>query len=414
MSSLIVVLPTAESGPATEYAFVQVSADGTAVHHANALSALLPKPSGPGAEVVAVVPVRVLSWHQVELPKGTTASSPRLRAVLDGLLEDRLLDEPDNLHFALQPAARAGEPVWVAACNRAWLRQALATLEAAQRPANRIVPEFAPGQPVRWHALASGDESADAQLVVCSEQGVTVLPLAAEGHNTNLMSQSVPGLPPLADDTPLLAEPAVAALAEQRLHRRVTLQQSAQRLAQAAQGDWDLAQFDLASSGRARAMKRFTGSWRELFFSPRWRPARWGVAVLVLAHVLGLNAWAFGERRALQAKEQAIRATLSQTFPNVKVILDAPVQMEREVALLRQATGSTSGRDLEAVLSAFGTVAPEGKAVTAIEFVANEARMKGLSLNDAEMAAITTQLRAKGYALQRQGDSLVVRQEGAP
>ena len=65
-------------------------------------------------------------------------------------------------------------------------------------------------------------------------------------------------------------------------------------------------------------------------------------------------------------------------------------------------------------MSAFGTVAPEGKAVTAIEFVANEARMKGLSLNDAEMAAITTQLRAKGYALQRQGDSLVVRQEGAP
>ncbi|MFM9880662.1 MAG: type II secretion system protein GspL [Burkholderiaceae bacterium] len=410
MSSLIVVLPSEGSGPATEYPFVQVSADGTVVHHANALSALLPKPTGPGAEVVAVVPVRALSWHQVELPKGTTASSPRLRAVLDGLLEDRLLDEPDSLHFALQPAARAGEPVWVVACNRAWLRQALAALEAAQRPANRIVPEFAPGLPTRWQALAAGDESADAQLVVCSQQGVTVLPLAAEGHSTELL----PGLPALDDDAPLLAEPAVAALAEQRLHRRVTLQQNAQRLAQAAQGDWDLAQFDLASSGRARAMKRFTGSWRELFFAPRWRPARWGLVVLLLAHVLGLNAWAFGERRALQAKEQAVRATLSQTFPNVKVILDAPVQMEREVALLRQATGSTSGRDLEAVLSAFGAAVPEGKAVTAIEFVANEARMKGLSLNDAETANITSQLRAKGYSLQREGDSLVIRQEAAP
>ncbi len=410
MSSLIVVLPSADSAAATVYTFVQVSADNTVVHHADAPAALLPKPTGPGAEVVAVVPVRALSWHQVELPKGTTASSPRLRAVLDGLLEDRLLDEPDNLHFALQPAARAGEPVWVAACNRAWLRQALAALEAAQRPANRIVPEFAPGQPTRWHALAPDHESALAQLVVCGEQGVTLLPLAADGASTELM----PGLPPLADDSPLLAEPAVAALAEQRLHRRVTLQQSSQRLAQAAQGEWDLAQFDLASSGRARAMKRLTGSWRELLFAPRWRPARWGLAVLLMAHVLGLNAWAFGERRALQAKEQAVRATLSQTFPQVKVILDAPLQMEREVALLRQATGSTSGRDLEAVLSAFGATAPEGKALTAIEFVANEVRMKGLSLNDAELAHVSTQLRAKGYAVQRQNDSLVVKQEGNP
>jgi general secretion pathway protein L len=412
MTSLIVVLPTSTQGAPPEYVFVQASADNTVTHHASAVAALLPKATGPGAEVVAVVPARALSWHQVELPKGTTASSPRLRAVLEGLLEDRLLDEPDSLHFAVQPDVRAGAPVWVAACDRAWLRSALLALEAAQRPVSRIVPEFSPGQPTRWQVLAApaGDDTEEAQLVVCSEHGVTVLPLASDGYSNALL----PSLPTPADDTPVLAEPAVAALAEQRLHRRVSLQQNAQRLVQAAQGDWDLAQFDLASTGRSRAMKRLTGGWRELFFAPRWRPARWGVMALLLAHLVGLNAWAFGERRALQAKALAVRATLGQSFPSVKVVVDAPVQMEREVALLRQATGTTSGRDLEAILSVFGAAAPESRAPAAIEFASNELRLKGLTLNESEKSALTSKLRTQGYGLRSEGDSLVLRQEVAP
>ena len=53
--------------------------------------------------------------------------------MLEGLLEDQLLDEPEALHFALQPQARGGGPLWVATCDRAWLRAALQVLESAQR-----------------------------------------------------------------------------------------------------------------------------------------------------------------------------------------------------------------------------------------------------------------------------------------
>ena len=75
--------------------------------------------------------------------------------MLDGLLEDRLLDEPEALHFALPPQARTGVPLWIAACDRAWLRSALAVLEAVERPVARIVPEFAPeGEPALY---AMGD-----------------------------------------------------------------------------------------------------------------------------------------------------------------------------------------------------------------------------------------------------------------
>jgi general secretion pathway protein L len=139
MSSLIVLLPPPGAPPASEFAYA-LSADGRTVQeHASAPAALLPLPRGAGAEVIAVAPLQCLSWHRLELPRGMAAGSPRLRAAIEGVLEERLLDEPDALHFALQPHARAGA-VWVAACDRAWLRGVLHTLEQAGRPASRAVP----------------------------------------------------------------------------------------------------------------------------------------------------------------------------------------------------------------------------------------------------------------------------------
>ena len=159
MSSLAVLLPLAAATAHTEFAWV-MSPDGrSAGAHASTAAALMPQPTGAGAEVIAIAPAAAISWHQVELPRGTQAGSARLRAVLEGLLEDRLLDEPDSLHFALQPLARPGEPVWVAVCDRAWLRAAVQVLEAAQRPATRIVPEFAPQPDIALHVVGEANDA---------------------------------------------------------------------------------------------------------------------------------------------------------------------------------------------------------------------------------------------------------------
>ena len=121
MSALLVLLPPQPVTASTEFEYA-VSRDGSTVDsHGAAQAALLPAAARAGAEVVALVPATMLSWHRVELPKGTSARSPRLRAVLEGLLEDRLLDEPEGLHFAIQPNARGAGPLWVATCDRAWL-----------------------------------------------------------------------------------------------------------------------------------------------------------------------------------------------------------------------------------------------------------------------------------------------------
>ena len=147
MSSLYVLIPPDPARADSDFPYV-LSPDGRAVAaHASATAARLPAATGAAAEVVVVLPAEALSWHRVQLPKGVGPGSSRLRPVLEGLLEDHLLDEPEALHFALAPQPRPGEPVWVAVCQRAWLRACLNALEAAGRPVSRVVPEIAPEAP---------------------------------------------------------------------------------------------------------------------------------------------------------------------------------------------------------------------------------------------------------------------------
>ena len=397
MSTLIVFLSPPGAPPAADYRYA-LTLDGHAVtDHGSVPLALLPHTGRTGGDVVAVVPARALSWHRVTLPKGTGANSPRLRAVLEGLLEERLLDDPAALHFALEPGHRPGQPVWVAACNRAWLQASVLALESANRPVARIVPEFAPpdavagdGTPLTLHAIGTPDDAQWVAVGYGADRSVAVFPLSAA---TLALVQL-----PADGDTPVLAEPAVAA----------------QRWLASARNGWDLAQFDLASSGRTRAFKKAGTLGTSLLRAPQWRAARWGAAALVLVNLVGLNAWAWREKSALQDKQTSVRGLLTQTFPGVQVVVDAPLQMEREVALLRQSAGGVSGRDLESILASLSAAAPAGKAATAIEFAAGEARIKGLALSAEEAAGLATRLKTQGYAARTDGDTLLVRLEVAP
>ena len=210
------------------------------------------------------------------------------------------------------------------------------------------------------------------------------------------------------------SEPAVAALAEQWFKRPAQLQQSAQRWLVAAQSDWDLAQFDLVSSGGQRTFKKIGQAWRNLLQAPQWRALRWGAVALVLVQLLGLNLWAWHEKSSLQAQRAAISDVLTQTFPGVKLVVDAPLQMERELAALRQATGSSSGGDLETMLGALGTVRPANRTVSGIEFSAGEARFKGLQLTSEETSNVSARLKALGYSARAEADALVVQPQARP
>jgi general secretion pathway protein L len=403
MSLLLVALPPGAPGG---YPYA-VSRDGRVVAgHGVVAPALLP-PAARGTEVVAIVPARLLSWHRAALPKGVGPGSPRLAVVLAGLLEDRLLDDPEQLHFALAPDARAGETVSVAVCDKAWLTAHLKALEAAGRPAARIVPEAEPHADGAPQALITGEPDRAELILTGGAPDVRVLPLPADAEAARL-----PALIPNADAAEalaLLAEPPVAQLAEQLFQRPARLITPAERWLTASRSRWDLAQMELAQSGRARAARRLVALWRDLLYAPPWRPARWGLALLIVVNLIGLNARAWHEQSDLAARRAQIAATLTAAFPQVKVIVDAPAQMAREVRQLRQSSGSASAGDLEPMLAAWAGVSGDAATPAVIDYRPGQLRLTGVKLSADQLAQTNARLRPQGYQVDAESDAAVLR-----
>ncbi|MFM7026184.1 MAG: type II secretion system protein GspL [Limnohabitans sp.] len=350
--------------------------------------ALLPRPARQ-TEIVALVPATALSWHRVNLPAGLGRSSARLQAALQGLLEDQLLQDFQQVHLALPPQWKSGEPVWVAACDKAWLKAHLQVLADAGLTVQRIVPEFAPpdsGQ--QCHAL--GDET-DGWLWCCdAAHGVTGWPVAAAAH-----------MPPdwLADAS-LQAEPALAGWAQTRTATTVQLVDGASHWLLAARGDWNLAQFELQSDAHSRRLQNLRRRVSTLTRSPQWRPARWGLAALLLSQLAGLQAWTWMTRLQWQAEQERWTQILQNTFPHVTVVVDAPLQMAREVARLRQRSGQLTPQDFESQLQALGHALPPGTAGPAkLGFQDGQLQWPELPLDPAQQAGLEQALQRQGYRL---------------
>ena len=362
--------------------------------HGSSAVSLLPADD----DVVLVLPPRAVSWHQVTLPK---VAGGRLRAALDGLLEDRLLADTDGLHFALEPGTRPGQTLWVAACQKTWLQAWLQVLDSAGRPVSRIVPAAWPlgagssPSAVHW-AFAQGGRG---WLASASAQGVSTLPLPTDGSM---------GVTESAEDARWLSEPSVTAQAELALDRRLELMPLPAWLLRAAQGEWNLAQFDLSLSGGARRGQRVRQTLRQLASAPAWRPARWGLVALLLSLLGGLNAMAWMERSGLQDKQRAVTQTLQKTFPEVTVVLDAPAQMRRELTRLQQASGTLSTDDLEAMLAALAMAAPDA-APGSIDFAPGDARLGAWQLPEDRLPAVQQALNARGWQASLDGATLRIR-----
>ena len=413
MSTQIFKLPTSLPTGSSTLTVVQV-ADGNATPYmVDAPLGVLP--DMPDAEQVALVPAQRLSWHQVELPTGTLGKgffhdggSPRLRSVIEGLLEDRVLDDTALLHFAIAPNARTGAPTWVAVCDKAWLTAWLTALESTGRSVTRIVPEFTPPDDATLRLQLYAVGNANQPQLVCTGHtlGVTLLPLSAT--SLQWLLQPVPNATDVAAPPQCWAEPGVAQIAEQLSGQPIALQTETERAMLSVRSPWDLAQFEFSASRQARSRKRWSSLWETLLGAPEWRAARWSLVALVVVQVIGLQAWSWKEQSAQAAKRSAIAAVLTSTFPDTKVVVDAPVQMAKSVAALQRQSGAATGADLETILNQFGAMAPVNIAPAAIEFIANEVRIAGLDSNAPELAAMAANLQTQGYAARWDGATLVI------
>jgi general secretion pathway protein L len=445
------------------------SADGrTLGRSGTAPVAMLPRAD----QVVAVVPPAEISWHRLPIPKAPAA---RLRAALAGALEEQLLEEEEQLHFALGAGARPGQTGWVAVLNRPWLAGWLGVLEGSGLAVERVLPALRPREPGQggWgHVVVEGQDDRGAvvssggdfvagegaavasglppgqavgpALWLAREDGVVRVRLggglasawaaaperaagaaaggvgAAAGASAAALAvpSDLPGAGPAMPAAPVrwTATPAAAAAAEAWLGAPVALLGEEERLLALA-GERDplaasgtqgaaggeavgvaadnLRQFDLAAQRRGpRALRDVA---RRLA-GPAWRPVRWGVAVLVVLQLVGLNAHAWQQRQALGERRAAMAQLLRDTHPGVRAVLDAPLQMVRENERLRAAAGRAGDADLEALLGAAAAAWPDGGApVQTLRYDGTTLTLATPGWSDDDVARFRQRLQGSAY-----------------
>ena len=385
MSSLIVLLPPANCAPhaGMELSYALVSASGILTDQGLAAIARLPKAS----ELIVQIPAQVLSWLQVQLPKpGRGMPNAKLRAVLDGLLEDRVLHDVADMHFALPAQAPGGEATWVAACYKPWLQAWLQLLEEQGRLASRIVPQAQPQDAASIHIVGSPE---DALFISSAADGVLVLPLG--------QIHAVPGV--LLGAASVTAEPAVVALAEQALQgQRVQLLQTAQHMANALGSSWNLGQFDLSTSGGDRLLQKIRRNLRDFFFAPTWRAARIALMLVLAANVLGLNVWAWQEREQIKLKRLSLNTAVKK-ITGATYVSDRPIeQAQQQLTRLRQATGGLTADDFEPMLGALAESLPQQAPETRLIYESRELLLEGRPLSADALQALRSRLAEQGYS----------------
>jgi general secretion pathway protein L len=236
-----------------------------------------------------VLPANRVSVHTVTLPP---TPAHRMQAALAGVLEEQLLDEPADLHFALAPdaaaAMKAGRAFDVMVCDKAWLQALLDKARGQGQVVDSIVPESA---------------------------------------------------------------------------------------AQQALG-WDLAQFDFRP--QSRISTQLQSAARAVWSSREWRWARMGLLALIAVQILGLNLWAWRDRAELAAKREQVNQILLQSYPETKVVVDAPAQMTKSLAQSRAQRGGLNDQSLESQLASKATA---GKAYSQIDFASGELKLIELKVS---------------------------------
>ena len=410
MSVLVIQIPArarlparAASGNAAAaegYAHV-LSVDGLQVSAQGRASAeRLPKADS----VVAVLADADVGWQQINLPRAPAA---RLRAALGGLLEDKLLDDDEAVHMALAPQALAGEPVWVAVLHKAWLRGEIEALEKAGVSVDRVVPASWPGDAAQGHFFEAVPGAAgDASMTLAYADATQHLLLKVHGSLARTL------LPQLAEQpTRWSAAPAVAAPAERWLGASVNVLTDAERALQSARSLWNLRQFDLAAHHRGTLALR--EAWRR-FMGPSWRAVRFGLVTLAVLQIVDMNAWAWHQQRAIAELQRAQATLLRETFPKVRAVLDAPLQMQRDTEVLRASAGQAGDNDLEALLGAAATAWPAGVgAVQTLRFETGKLSLATPGWTEQQQAQFRERLRPGGWQVQYADAATTISRAGA-
>jgi general secretion pathway protein L len=279
-----------------------------------------------------------------------------------------------------------------------------------------VLPGALPlAQPQTWLI----DEGTHTWLTRMGPDGVLHWPLhsnhSAPGSPTGALNE-VPGGEPFnsGPESTCFATPRAVERAEQLFPQNQWHIQPVWRLwVELAQSGWDLAQFDIRLSTGARREQTLKALVADWIYGPNWKPLRWGLLALAVLQVLGLNAVAAQHRAALVALQDQARQTVTSTFPQITLVLDGPVQMQRELERLRQGRNAWSEQDLESVLERFGRVTDtHALHLHGLDYTPQRVRFAHPPLSEAARSAVEAAFQSTGWSVGFTADGTELQRAG--
>jgi general secretion pathway protein L len=311
--------------------------------------------------VQVVVPASMVLLAQVKVP---TRNRRKMFQLLPYIVEEKLMYDPDSIHVAAGPQLPGGETV-VAVIDKAWMKRVIGVLQGAGLPPWRMWPEtLMPAVPLGTWTVAWNGREGFVRTGMVSGQSL-------DGGSA--------GSPPLGL---LLAakEAAEKGSAPRKINLLLAegsdqpdLESWASRLGVevAVSGAWD---WSAAAYGMDKGVNLLQGEFTPARFEPDSRqrlriPLILAGIIIMLQLGGGLADWLMlsYEKHQLDA---GMQKAFRQAFPEAKVVVDAPLQMQRNLAELRHARGLSDPEDFLPMLAKVAPVLsqPEPVSIQSIQY----------------------------------------------
>ena len=336
-------------------------------------------------EVEVVVPASMVGFISAQLPPG---SQSKVLSALAYLVEAGLISTPEDTHAVL--AEQLASQVVVAVIQKSWMKRLLERLSRADIFPVRMFPEtLLPVLPQNgWGMVCRGHESFIRTSIA---QGMPI--------DVDSSSVSAPLLLALAlqQCEPLKKPASITMYGELVTHSADWQGQLGVMLITGAEQEWFVSQGKPALNLLQGEFQPSGGVARRLV---AFKPVAIGLAALVVLQfglILVDYAIKASENRKL---DQAMLTQFKATFPDAKTVVDAPLQMQRNLEELKHGAGQSGHSDylplLAAVTNSIGAISVERLRGMAYQ---NNQLLLNLSLPDMQQAeAIQKRLSASGLS----------------
>lgn len=319
--------------------------------------ASMPKATG----VQVVVPASMVLLAQVKVP---SRNRRKMLQLLPYMVEEKLMYDPDSIHVAAGPQLPGGETL-VVVIDKAWMKRVIGALQSAGFPPWRMWPEILmPAVPLgTWTVVWKGRE------------GFVRTGMAA-GQSLDGGSAEIPPLGLLL----AAKEAAAKGIAPRKINLQIAegseqpdLDGWSTRLGVKVEvaGAWD---WSVAAYGMEKGVNLLQGEFAPARFEPDWR-LRLRIPMMLAGIIIALQlGGSLADWLVLNYEKRQLDSDMQKAFrlafPEARVVVDAPLQMQRNLAELRHARGLSDPADfLPALAKATPVLSqPEPSSIQSMEY----------------------------------------------